>query len=319
MQYHRYSEIWPLLSGEPFEKLKADIKANGQRYKILLYQGQVLDGRNRLRACEALGIEPLTDNASVDSDEAALKLVISLNEHRRHLSVAQSAFAAERLANIILGHNRHEKKVDISGGISTSATVSIKTASKMLGTSSGSVFRARVIRQNGTPEQIAAAMSGQVSLATMAEKVRPVKNPRNAKSKSRLRSVPTARAPTPTPAIKPYIRSRLEDVLPTPEQVDPEFTGTRLEFVDKYGHVQALTAEQRAKSRFEAWVLNFKAMHREAKRAPDWPEVDRHWLRNVGAYDVDKLTEALEFLRPKIAEAEALLACAVGAVKRKQA
>ena len=105
----------------------------------------------------------------------------------------------------------------------------------------------------------------------------------------------------------------------TPAQVDPEFTGTHVEFVDKYGHVHAMTAEQRAKSRFEAWVSNFKALHREAKRAPDWPEVDQHWLRNVGAYDVGKLTEALEYLRPKIAEAEALLACAVGAVERKQA
>src|SRR4029079_5584365 len=109
----------------------------------------------------------------------------------------------------------------------------------------------------------------------------------NAKTRSRLRSVPTA--PAPTPAAKPYDRPRLEDVLLTPAQVDPEFPGTHVEFVDKYGHVHAMTAEQRAKSRFEAWVSNFKALHREAKRAPDWPEVDQHWLRNVGAYDVGKL------------------------------
>ena len=109
MEYHRYSEIWPLLEGDAFEKIKADIKANGQKYDILTYQGQVLDGRNRERACQAIGVTARYSDAGVTTDEAALKLVISLNEHRRHLSVAERAFAAEKLATLQHGSNQHEK------------------------------------------------------------------------------------------------------------------------------------------------------------------------------------------------------------------
>ncbi len=37
-----------------------------------------------------------------------------------------------------------------------------------------------------------------------------------------------------------------KSLLLTPEQVDPEFQGTPMEFTTKYGHVQVETAEQRA-------------------------------------------------------------------------
>ena len=87
MKHHPFSEYWPLLSGENFEKFKANIAANGQKLPILTYQDQILDGRNRERACEELGVAaPLRKFRRRKSDDAALELVVSLNEHRRHLS-----------------------------------------------------------------------------------------------------------------------------------------------------------------------------------------------------------------------------------------
>ena len=50
-----------------------------------------------------------------------------------------------------------------------------------------------------------------------------------------------------------------------------------------------------------------KALANEAKRLPDWPTVDHNWLRNPQPYDMTKLAAAVAFLRPKLAEAEALL------------
>jgi hypothetical protein len=62
--------------------------------------------------------------------------VASLNQHRRHLTNAQRAFAAARLADIAHGHNRHKTKVDSSKELSTSATpVSLAQAAKKTGTS----------------------------------------------------------------------------------------------------------------------------------------------------------------------------------------
>ena len=57
IQIHPAAEIFPLMSGEDFEKLKADIEKRGMLSRPAYLLGQLLDGRNRQRACEELGIE----------------------------------------------------------------------------------------------------------------------------------------------------------------------------------------------------------------------------------------------------------------------
>ena len=46
------------MQGREFEELKKDIAANGQREPIWVYYDQILDGRNRYRACQELNISP---------------------------------------------------------------------------------------------------------------------------------------------------------------------------------------------------------------------------------------------------------------------
>jgi hypothetical protein len=82
--FHPLADIFPLMEGEEFDALVADIKANGLQEDIVLYQGKILDGRNRYRACLAAGIVPCSYNADpFITDPAAY--VISANVHRRHL------------------------------------------------------------------------------------------------------------------------------------------------------------------------------------------------------------------------------------------
>lgn len=80
-----------------FAALVADIAAHGQREPILILDGQVIDGRHRLRACEQLGLEPLVRLVSAE-DGDPFGLVVSLNLHRRHLNESQRAMVAARLA-----------------------------------------------------------------------------------------------------------------------------------------------------------------------------------------------------------------------------
>ena len=97
MQLHVLCEIFPEISGPEFEALVADIKANGLREPIKLFEGQVLDGRNRYRACLAAGVEPIFESANVNGDLAAY--VLSLNLHRRQMSAAQAAAVVSRITD----------------------------------------------------------------------------------------------------------------------------------------------------------------------------------------------------------------------------
>jgi hypothetical protein len=75
--------MFPLLTGAEFDAFAADIKVNGLREKITLFEGKILDGRNRYRATFKAGIEPQFEEFKGD-DPAAF--VISRNIHRRHLT-----------------------------------------------------------------------------------------------------------------------------------------------------------------------------------------------------------------------------------------
>lgn len=82
---NRACDIFPLIDGDEYEALKRDISEHGQREPIIYVDGEIIDGRNRLRACEELGIEPKVRHIAKDEAGDVFALVMSLNFHRRHL------------------------------------------------------------------------------------------------------------------------------------------------------------------------------------------------------------------------------------------
>jgi N6-adenosine-specific RNA methylase IME4 len=87
MKTHPAAEEFPLMPDDRLRELAEDISRNGQREPIKLFDGLVIDGRNRLRACELLGIEPTTETLPRDINPFAY--VWSLNGERRDLLAGQ--------------------------------------------------------------------------------------------------------------------------------------------------------------------------------------------------------------------------------------
>lgn len=156
---HPAAEIFPAMDDAALAALTADIAAHGQREPILMLEGQVIDGRHRLRACEELGIAPRVRELSVE-DGDPIALVISLNLHRRHLTEAQRALAAARLATLPQGRTPVNPP---TGGFKQS------DAAALLNVGERSVQRARVVIDQGSPELTEAVDQGAVSMTTAVQ------------------------------------------------------------------------------------------------------------------------------------------------------
>jgi hypothetical protein len=88
---HPLAGMFPMIEGAEFANLKADIAANGIHQPIVLFQGQILDGRNRYKAAKECGHKFKPDNFKLFEGTLAEAeaFVISTNVHRRHLTNAQ--------------------------------------------------------------------------------------------------------------------------------------------------------------------------------------------------------------------------------------
>ena len=97
METHPLADLFPPMTTEEMASLVEDIKANGLAQPIVTHEGKILDGRHRYQACLQAGVEPqLTEFQGSDP----LAFVLSANLKRRHLSVAQRAMVAAKIANM---------------------------------------------------------------------------------------------------------------------------------------------------------------------------------------------------------------------------
>jgi len=75
-------------------ELADDIRKNGQLVPVWLYDGKILDGRNRWAACKIAGVEPKTKEYTGDEPTA---FAVSLNDRRRHMNKGSLAAVAAEL------------------------------------------------------------------------------------------------------------------------------------------------------------------------------------------------------------------------------
>lgn len=95
MKKHKFN-IFPEAKKEDFERLKADIQLNGfdKSQPITTYEGEILDGWNRLNACQQLTIAPVFTKFNGSAADA-IGFVMRTNKRRNLNSGQWAAIAAE--------------------------------------------------------------------------------------------------------------------------------------------------------------------------------------------------------------------------------
>lgn len=183
MQFHEAANLFPMMDDSALAELVADIREHGLREPVVLHpDGRVLDGRNRLRACDEAGVPPHFTTWKDDGNPVAY--VVSLNMHRRHLSESQRGMVAARIANMQHGGDRSKMPIgklpteqprifsEPSREAPTPPPISRTQAAEMLNTSPRTVARATEVISKGVPEVVEAVDTGRMSVSAAAEVVK---------------------------------------------------------------------------------------------------------------------------------------------------
>lgn len=91
-EFHEVATIFPPMGEEEFTLFVADIQQRGLLEPIWTFQGKIIDGIHRFRACRQLGIEPTYQEW--DGHGSLVQFVVSRNLQRRHLTAGQRAMLA---------------------------------------------------------------------------------------------------------------------------------------------------------------------------------------------------------------------------------
>lgn len=164
LEYHPLANLFPLMEGSDFDELCDDIKGNGLREAIIMLDGMILDGRNRQRACDFLGMRPPYDeyDPSIDGEDP-VKFVISKNLKRRHLDISQRAMIGHRLETYRMGGDRRSEDQHANlrpdrEAIATSLNISAR-----------SINDAAKVAANAVPEIVAAVDQGKMAISAAAK------------------------------------------------------------------------------------------------------------------------------------------------------
>lgn len=175
LEFHEAANLFPLHE-ETLDDLAADIRQHGQQVPIETLDGKILDGRRRYLACDRAGIKPKYRPVTADDPIA---YVLSLNLHRRHLSLAQLAMVGARARQyyeeeakkrMSAGGGDKKSKNAKSGAVNLPEPIATGDARDLAGLAVGvsgkTIDLATRVLEKGTPKLIAAVEADHIAVST---------------------------------------------------------------------------------------------------------------------------------------------------------
>ncbi len=280
------------MNSEEFSSLMDSMRTTGQVYPILTHRGEIVDGRDRLKACQRLKIEPVIQK--IDPDKDPLAVVYAANICRKHLEVSERAAAASML-------NRRSPE-DLAA----------------LGISKRSVEYADKVYRNGAPETIEAMEKGKGAISLLsqisdlpkqhqADKVQKIQQGKKSEVIAELKAIKPVRKKaaderptvkyqdqTPTPDLMVELFSKTTDRIETIRRLIDELEDHELMIVRGFIHPAIETPQ----------VDRFEQDNYDAQMAAAWDsdedEIEAEELPEVAAELQD--FETIEIIRDRVSD-----------------
>ena len=176
-EQHSLSAVFPPLGDEEFKLLCDDIDQNGIREPLTLFEGKIIDGWNRYRACQELNIVNPPTRSYTGTDPVGL--VVSLNLHRRHLTPSQRAMSIAKLVDFVdIQGLASDSLKDLQHGNFTTPPVdkpvkktTLEEAAALAQVSKSSMQAAKIVVKEGDQKIQDDVLSGKISVHEAKKKV----------------------------------------------------------------------------------------------------------------------------------------------------
>ena len=193
------SSASPDMDSFEFEALKDSIATLGQMVPVVMCRGQVIDGRKRVAACRALGIEPVV--VSMAEDREPTKMAEALNLMRTHYTPSQRAMFAASMATLRRG--------EVGNGRSPNEeTYTIAEAAASVGVATSHVHSAKSLRRDAAPEVVEAVERGHLTLHAARQIAKALPREEQAAKVQELQAEPPAKRKQGAPMKRPPLPPR---------------------------------------------------------------------------------------------------------------
>jgi len=180
IEFHEAANLFPMMSEDEFSALKKDIATNGLVEPIWMYDGKIIDGRNRYRACLETNVVPRF--RQWNGDGSLVAFVISLNLQRRSLTSSQKATIAVQSLPMIEAEAKERQLSGLKQGAkmpvvqkveqrTEPAKKSIEIAAEITGTNHEYVASAKNI-QKSDPAMFKRIQNGEISIKRAKEEIK---------------------------------------------------------------------------------------------------------------------------------------------------
>jgi len=162
-----FHDLIPPMTPEEKGLLEEDVTANGCRDALVVWEGILLDGHNRLEICQRLKLKYKVTSLEFEDRGEAMLWIINNQFGRRNISMYDRGVLALKVKDIIAAKAKKKQgaRTDLLATLPKSEPINTRaTIAEKAGVSERTIAKIETIQKKATPEQIERIKSGDASI-----------------------------------------------------------------------------------------------------------------------------------------------------------